>query len=84
MNAIDDIRIRADVETVTDREAIEVLEWVREWVAECEWRETADLTVSERWAYWSAIDIPTLIRFADRHIDGGIAFVLADVRRMAG
>lgn len=81
MNAIDDIRIRAGVEHLTDDEALAVIKWISDWVRQCEWRETVEMTLDEAWAYWDSIDLPALIRFSDHHIDGGLAFVLADVRR---
>jgi hypothetical protein len=73
MNAVDDIRIRANVEHVTDEEAAAVVEWVRDWARDCQW---ADVDADG----FSLMEVAPLLRYADRHIDGGIAFVLADVR----
>ena len=73
MNALDDIRIRTGDAAVTEEEGIAVLEWISEWYADCDWRETREY-------------LPTtaeLLRGADRHLDGGLAFVLADVRACA-
>lgn len=76
MNANDDIRIRANVEHVTDEEAITVIEWCREWAKDCEWEDVDSNELDD-------FDVPRLLRSCDKYIDGGIAFVLRDVRRLA-
>jgi hypothetical protein len=76
MNAVDDIRIRANVEHVTDAEALAVIEWCRDFAKDCEWQDIDSHEVD-------GFDLPSLLRACDRHIQGGIAFVLEDVRRVA-
>jgi hypothetical protein len=81
MNAIDDIRIRAGVENVTDAEALAVIQWCQEW-----YEDSIEIfvdAVTEEYAGPATISLPALLRGCDKHIEGGIAFVLADVRRCA-
>lgn len=81
MNAVDDIRIRTESLTVTDDEAVAVIEWCREWLEDCGPGTFADLDGE----YYPAdtLSIPALLRGCDKHIEGGLSFVLSDVRRMA-
>src|SRR3954462_11419417 len=72
MNALDDIRIRSGADTVTEEEAGAVITWLREWLADCEGSQVV-----------ADMDTPALLRYCDAAIEGGIAFVLADVRRCA-
>ena len=80
MNALDHIRIRTDSE-VTEQEAVEVVEWCREWYADC-----VDVfydSATGDYAGPESISIPALLRGCDRHIEGGLRFVLEDVRATA-
>lgn len=61
---------------VTTTEAASVLAWCREWAEDCQWADTTPVEVSQTAAR-------ELLRACERHIDGGLAFVLADVRRLA-
>lgn len=70
MNALDDIRIRSGADDVTEEEGASVLAWLRDWIEDVE-------------PHRGVMDTPSLLRVCDRLIDGGIAFVLADVRRVA-
>lgn len=65
---------------VTTDEAAAVVAWCREWAADCEWADVLD-TPEETREWFATVDASELLRSAHRHIDGGIAFVLADVRR---
>lgn len=56
---------------VTTDEAAAVIAWCRDWVADVEPDGYQHLTTAD------------ILRGCDRHIDGGLAFVLADVRRLA-
>lgn len=78
MNAVDDIRIRAGVESITDSEAMQVIARCRKWYAETD-TVLVDETTGE-YASPSAIALPALIRGCDKHMDGGIAAILAAVR----
>jgi hypothetical protein len=59
---------------VTRDETSAVVAWCRDWAEDCEWADTTPVEVSETAAR-------ELLRACDRHIDGGLSFVLADVRR---
>ena len=78
MNAVDDIRIRTGSD-VTDQEAAEVIEWCREWYADSE--NVFYDSASDDYAGPDSITIPALLRGCDKHIEGGLRFVLDDVRR---
>lgn len=60
--------------TVTDEEASAVLAWCREWVADCGFDNVEDV---------STLPDAVLLAGCNRHVDGGLAFVLADVRACA-
>lgn len=59
-------------DNVSDDDATGVLEWCRLWVADCYGAGTEDEVGPE-----------ALLRYCQRHIDGGLRFVLEDVRRVA-
>jgi hypothetical protein len=61
--------------TVTAIEAGAVIEWCREFARDCEWREDAESI--------EALPTNAMLAASNRAIDGGLAFVLADVRRLA-
>lgn len=77
VNAMDDIRIRTGSDDVTEAESVAVIAWCREWAKDCEWADIEETNELDDW------DVPSLLRNCDKHIDGGLAFVLADVRRCA-
>lgn len=61
----------AQVDAVTDSEVTAVIEWCQEWARDC---EQGDLFT---------VNVTNLLNVAHRLIDGGLAFVLGDVRRVA-
>ena len=65
-------------DAVSGAEASAVVAWCREWYADV--AET--FTDGDEYA-GEEIGTTALLRGCDRHIDGGLAFVLADVRRLA-
>ncbi len=79
MNGLDDIRIRTNDETVTESEAIAVIEWCRTWLADT---YPADDAVNHSDGEY--VTVAEVFRLCDGLIDGGLLFVLSDVRRMAG
>lgn len=66
--------------TVTIAEAADVVAWCREWGADVQLDSFGEHDVSD---IASPALAPTLLRLCNRFIDGGLAFVLADVRRDA-
>lgn len=60
---------------VTTNEAQAIIDWCNEWVRDCEWGEGEGVAI--------ACGVELFLRSCNRHIDGGLAFVLADVRRLA-
>jgi hypothetical protein len=69
---------------VTDAEVAAILEWCRDWASDCEWgdadsgKEARDVVT-----YWRIMPATDLLRASHKYIDGGLRFVLADVRRLA-
>lgn len=61
---------------VTTTEAAAVVEWCREWASDCEWGDVDAEDIA-------AMNDAAILRACHRRIDGGLAFVLADVRRTA-
>lgn len=60
---------------VTMGEAREVVAWCREWAADCEWVEDVEEI--------AGMSDAAVLRACHRHIDGGLADVLSDVRYCA-
>lgn len=56
---------------VTTNEAAEVIEWCQEWARDCEG------------GHLFTVNDANLLHVSNRLIDGGLAFVLADIRRVA-
>lgn len=62
--------------SVTDDETRDVIEWCRTFAADCDWQDADAADIA-------AMDTNVLLRACNRHVDGGLAFVLADVREVA-
>lgn len=62
--------------TVSEAEAVAVVEWCREWASDCAWQD-ADATDIERMSSMG------VLVGAARALDGGLAVALADVRHLA-
>lgn len=69
--------IPATEQSPTGEEYAAVVEWCRGWYEDCEWVAVSD----EAGDYTSHPTDAELLRGVNIHVDGGLAFVLADVRR---